>query len=515
MAAGLVFGLSLAGCADGGPTGQVIEVEGFAGLVGADEPYAALMGRRVLGSGGSAADAALTVYFTMAVTLPSRAGLGGGGVCVVFDRDTKSAQVLEFLPRPTKGGGAVPGNPRGMAALHAQFGAQRWARLLRPAENLARFGYALSRAFIEDVKYAREQVLADRELSDLFLDDTGRAPLVGYKQTQLELSTTITGIRSEGAGYFASGPFATRFAAAPTEAGAEVTADELRAFTPVIRDPIVAPVGNHLAFFAPFPAVGGRESALLWSLLTDVESYGGSDTQQGALLLAWGAQSLAARNLTVGTGTTGTSSPFDQRDLDRLLAAYEPEAKPLPGTQPPRPASSKTAGLVVVDQWGNAVACNFTMNAIFGLGRTAPGTGLVMAAPQPTKEGGAAVSSPVIVANENTGDTFFAGTGGGGLTGGMALLTLMLETFERDEELATAMTMPRLQGLTGTGQVWVEAAVPGSTRSALENSGLRVRWVEVLGRAIAASCPRGVRARSGSCQAVSDPRGFGLARRVE
>ena len=515
MAAVLASGLFLAGCADGGPTGQVIEVEGFAGLVAADEPYAALMGRRVLGSGGSAADAALTMYFTMAVTLPSRAGLGGGGVCIVFDRDTKSAQVLEFLPRPTKGGGAVPGNPRGMAALHAQFGAQRWARLLRPAENLARFGYSVSRAFIQDIKDERDRIIADPEIADLFLNDAGRAPLVGDKQAQLQLSTTITGIRSEGAGYFYSGPFATRFAASTKEAGAEVTVDELRAFTPVVRDPIVAPVGDHFAYLAPFPAVGGRESALMWSLLTDVESYGDSDAQRRALLLAWGAQSVAARSLPIETGTKQASSPFDRQDLDRLLAAYEPEAKPLPGTQPLVPAPSKTASLVVVDQWGGAVACNFTMNEVFGLGRTAPGTGIVMAAPQPTDEGGAAVSSPAIVANENTGDTYFAGTGGGGLSGGMALLTLMLETFERDEELSAAMAVPRVQGLMGAGQVWVEAAVPASSRSTLENSGLRVRWVEVLGRANAAFCPRGVRARSDFCQAASDPRGFGLARRVE
>ena len=97
----------------------------------------------------------------------------------------------------------------------------------------------------------------------------------------------------------------------------------------------------------------------------------------------------------------------------------------------------------------------------------------------------------------------------------MALLTLMLETFERDEDLSAAMVVPRLQGLMGTGQVWVEAAVPERTRSALEDSGLRVRWVEVLGRAIVASCPRGMRSRPEFCQVASDPRGFGLARRVE
>jgi gamma-glutamyltranspeptidase/glutathione hydrolase len=47
----------------------------------------------------------------------------------------------------------------------------------------------------------------------------------------------------------------------------------------------------------------------------------------------------------------------------------------------PAPAS---AGLAVYDRNGNAVSCAFTMNNLFGTGRTMPGAGfLLAAAPQP------------------------------------------------------------------------------------------------------------------------------------
>src|SRR5258706_9888118 len=52
-------------------------VGGFAGAVAADEPRAVLVARDVLSGGGSAADAAVAAYFTMAVSPPSPAGIRG------------------------------------------------------------------------------------------------------------------------------------------------------------------------------------------------------------------------------------------------------------------------------------------------------------------------------------------------------------------------------------------------------------------------------------------------------
>src|SRR5579871_628379 len=125
---------------------------GYLGGVVADEPHAALVGREVLVGGGTAGDAAVATYFALSATLPSTAGLGGGGVCVGYDPDRKRMETIEFLPRPTKGGGmAVPANVRGMALLHARFGHLPWTQLLAPAEQLARIGTEVSRAFANDL----------------------------------------------------------------------------------------------------------------------------------------------------------------------------------------------------------------------------------------------------------------------------------------------------------------------------------------------------------------------------
>ncbi|MHA1113773.1 MAG: gamma-glutamyltransferase, partial [Alphaproteobacteria bacterium] len=76
------------------PVGEIGAVEGFLGGVTADAPRAALIGRETLSAGGTAMDAAVAMYFAMAVTLPDAAGLGGGGVCLIHDNATALTETL-------------------------------------------------------------------------------------------------------------------------------------------------------------------------------------------------------------------------------------------------------------------------------------------------------------------------------------------------------------------------------------------------------------------------------------
>src|SRR5262245_18651398 len=131
-----------AGACQGGASkdpGVIGSVQGFAGVAVADDPRAVIAARDILVAGGSAADAAVALYFTLAVTLPSSAGLGGGGICLVHAPDSERPYVLDFLPRASADGSiGLPGNVRGMAMLHAEYGRIRWMQLLAPAEDLAR-----------------------------------------------------------------------------------------------------------------------------------------------------------------------------------------------------------------------------------------------------------------------------------------------------------------------------------------------------------------------------------------
>ena len=96
--------LALSGCGGDGPAeGKLGLVEGFYGGVIADSPRAAEIGRDVLSIGGNATDAAVAAYFAMAVTLPSSASIGGGGVCLVHNSKERKTEALLFLSKPPAG----------------------------------------------------------------------------------------------------------------------------------------------------------------------------------------------------------------------------------------------------------------------------------------------------------------------------------------------------------------------------------------------------------------------------
>ena len=262
VAAALVA-LGLTSCSDVGlERGTVGFVRGFFGAVAADEPNAVLIGRDVLAAGGNAADAAVALYFSLAVTLPSVASLGGGGVCLVHDAQSGRVEALDFVAPPsaqsTQGisrPSAVPSNVRGMAALHARYGVLDWRELLSPAEKLARLGHSLSRAFTRDLQLAAAPLLKDPEARRVFGGLHGGPLSEGALLRQIDLAAVLASIRTRGAGEFYAGPLARRIAEAVRLAGGSMTADDLRFFLPRWREPISISYGNDTVSFAP--AAGG------------------------------------------------------------------------------------------------------------------------------------------------------------------------------------------------------------------------------------------------------------------
>jgi len=206
----VVIGLMVAGCGFAPPVrvqlgaGDVPIVASFAASAAADEPEAVRAAAEILRNGGNASDAAVALAFSLTVTLPSRAGLGGGGVCNVYDSKRGVAEALDFttalsVDEIKAGDTSIPALPRGLFALHAKYGQLPWGQVVIPAENMARFGVTVSRALAADLARHSQRLVNDGAALQKFMSARRQMLEAGDTLTQGELAATLAGLRASNA----------------------------------------------------------------------------------------------------------------------------------------------------------------------------------------------------------------------------------------------------------------------------------------------------------------------------
>ncbi len=398
--------LPLAGCGipgkiiGSGPNarlGQTNVAPSVFGYAVADEPQAAIVARQILNNGGNAADAAAAAGFALSVTLPSRAGLGGGGACIIRMPDSKGNMqppvALLFPPAAPAGNGgerpaAVPMLARGLLALEARYGSMPFSAVIVPAERLAG-GVPVSPAFAADLGVVGSALLADPAAAQIFGGPSGNVLQAGDNLSQPDLAATFEVLRTQGVQGFYQGSFPDVFTTAANQAGAGLTDSDLNTAVPQFTAPALAADGKY---------------------------------QLAAL-------------------------PNDAPASSQILPA--------------------SAGFETLDKNGGVVSCAVTMNNLFGTGRVASGTGILLAASPK------AVPTPLLRA-------VIAYTGG---------------SFRA--------------AVTGTGQAEAPAAASQGMYAALNNA--PAAQAPDPGRSNIISCPGGVPGGEASCSASADPRGQGLA----
>ena len=220
--------------------GPVASNRDFGGLVVAEEPQAALIGREILEKGGSAGDAATAIYFTLAVTYPVAAGLGGGGACLAFGQAKGAVDAIDF----TQGATTIPANARGMALLHARHGVKRWTSVVGPAERLAGKGFPASRSLVKALDQARAVTQLDPAVAQLFSGPGGRPLKELDHVTQIGLATTLGRLRGHGVRGVYAGIGAQALVDGARDAGLPLSAEVLAAYRPTVSPAPSTPLGD-------------------------------------------------------------------------------------------------------------------------------------------------------------------------------------------------------------------------------------------------------------------------------
>ncbi len=351
------------------------------GLAVSDEPFAAQAGTATLAQGGSATDAAAAMFFTLSVTYPVAAGLGGGGICLVRDTRGRITE-FDFLARAANSGGAyaVPGAVAGFYEMQKAFGTLPWQRDVAPAEAYAATGFPISHVLAQRLAVTANIIAQDPSLAAEFMAGGALKPEGGVAVNQ-PLSNTLSAIRMNGEDGFYAGPVAGSILAASAPGGRPLTQAELSAFHPTQTAARIVRTGEVTAAM-PGPSTGA--GVFIASLISNA-----------------------------GTGDPQTASV---NALRRALDAFHIQSVP--------PDLGAT-GFAALDANGQAAACAVTLNGPFGSGHSAD-AGMVLAASPATPAGiSGAFLTPMIVLDSSNRVTL-AGAGAGGPNGSAAMAYALL-----------------------------------------------------------------------------------------
>ncbi|XIA65642.1 gamma-glutamyltransferase [Bradyrhizobium sp. TZ2] len=524
------------------------------GMVVAQEKLAAQVGAEILRQGGNAVDAAVATGFALAVTYPRAGNIGGGGFMVIHSAERNEDITIDYREtapaattrdiflgpdgkpdtdrsRNSALGIGVPGTVAGLALALEKYGSGRFtlAQILKPAIELARNGFVVADDMADTLSDMYRRMSRWPNSAKTFARDDGTPLRDGDRLVQADLAATLSAIADQGPKGFYEGPVAEGLAKAIGNAGGIMTADDLKSYQAVIREPVRGNYRGYDIVSMPLPSSGGT---VLLETLNIIEGFPMPDMAQGSasslhVMIEAMKRAYADRARYLGDPAF-VNAPVNilitkeyaarQRasiDLDRAT----PAADTLSAS--PAREGANTTHYSVVDSSGNAVSNTYTLNFPYGVGLVADGTGVLLnnelddftAAPGASNAFGLvgfeanlpgpgkrplSSMSPTIVLKDGK-PVLVTGTPGGSRIIS-AVLQIVVDVLDYKMDVAAAVAAPRVHHQWMPDEVRVERGFPQETLDALKAKGHRV--IEPLGQTSANS----IAVTPGGLLGAPDPR---------
>lgn len=262
------------------------------GMVSAAHPLATAVGVEILKQGGNATDAAVAIFFALAVVYPRAGNIGGGGFAVCRQADGTSSS-LDFREKaPIKAsrdmyidanGNAqnnlslaghlavgVPASVEGMVELHKKQGKLTWASLIEPAIQLAQNGFALTQKEAEYLNKYKQEIIENnlQNLPNHLLKEQNwqEGDMIYHK----DLAKTLTLIKEKGRAGFYEGETATLFLKEMQRGKGIITQEDLDTYQAIWRKPVIGHYKKYKIITMAPPSSGG---IALVQLLRASEAY--------------------------------------------------------------------------------------------------------------------------------------------------------------------------------------------------------------------------------------------------
>lgn len=352
------------------PNRANIFAAGTGAMASSDHPLATEAALWALERGGSAADAYMTAALAQCVLEPTMTTIGGGfgmafwdagksqlslgGGFFGFPAGAPATEAYDERKSWTGWGAMVPGFMRGLEICHKAWGKLAWGELFEPAIAFAEEGFAIDHLLWGYSKYSRKMIGRYPGSGRDVWFRNGYMLGVGDTLRQPALAATLKALRSEGADYFYTGPFARKLAAEVQRRVGALSTDDLKNYnlaqigppwspggpggTPY-REYEVAPVSGALFQLA----LRVYEAADLGSMGRPTKSVEALHTQVRLAQELW----VRGRDISPENQAEWVSEQHAREVLDAIR------------NQPPRPFkgfSAATCALTIIDGEGNLAA---------------------------------------------------------------------------------------------------------------------------------------------------------------
>ncbi len=385
------------------------------GMVASSQPLASLAGLEILRSGGTAADAAVTIAAMLNVVEPFSTGIGGDCFALYWEASSKRVFALngsgpaaqlsnldalkiagyEQYPHFTGHAVSVPGSVAAWDALLQRFGKFSLKEVLTPAIQYAMEGYPVTEWIASGWSMMEIHLLRNKPDEDFpkhlqrpgptqssgneFLIK-GRAPQVGERIALPTLGETLQSISTEGKDFFYRSEFSKQLCDYVQQYGGWLEPSDLAGFEPEWVEPLYA--DYHGVRLYECPPNGQGLAAIMAAKIADGFDLANVDQEQRTHIL------IECMRLGFYEALRWVSDPhFQKIPYDQLFADdFVRSRRDLITTQQAiqhlntenAPTGDDTVYLSVVDGDGNA--CSF-INSLYmggGTGLVVPGTGVLL-----------------------------------------------------------------------------------------------------------------------------------------